>query len=91
MLCFACKIYKISLRGFVGLGEKYPEERRTLGDHIRAARLERGLLQREVAEAIGVRCGTVNKWECNRCSTTWFRDILAQEIASGIAAYYNIH
>ena len=39
-----------------------------------------------------VECGFIsNKWECNRCSKTWFRDILAQEIASGIAAYYNIH
>jgi len=66
ILCFACKIYKISLSGFVGLGEKYPEERKTLGDHIRATRLERGVLQREVAELIVVRRGTTNKWECNR-------------------------
>jgi transcriptional regulator with XRE-family HTH domain len=66
ILCFACKIYKILLSGFVGLGEKYPAERKTLGDHIRAARLERDLLQREVAESIGVRRGTINKWECNR-------------------------
>ncbi len=37
-----------------------------------------------------VECGFIsNKWECDRCNTTWFRDILAQEIASGIAAYYN--
>ncbi len=66
ILCFACKIYKILLSGFVGLGEKYPGERKTLGDHIRAVRLERGLRQREVAEQIGVRRGTINKWECKR-------------------------
>lgn len=34
--------------------------------HIRATRLERGMLQKEVAELIGVRRGTVNKRECNR-------------------------
>jgi N-acetylmuramoyl-L-alanine amidase len=37
-----------------------------------------------------VECGFIsNRWECNRCSASWFRDILAQEIASGIASYYN--
>ena len=35
-----------------------------------------------------VECGFIsNRWECNRCSETWFREILAQEIASGIATY----
>ena len=37
-----------------------------------------------------VECGFIsNHWENRRCSTSWFRDILAQEIASGIAAYCN--
>lgn len=37
-----------------------------------------------------VECGFIsNHWENKRCATTWFRDILAQEIASGIAAYCN--
>ncbi|MED5586231.1 MAG: N-acetylmuramoyl-L-alanine amidase [Verrucomicrobiota bacterium] len=37
-----------------------------------------------------VECGFIsNHWENRRCATTWFRDILAQEIASGIAAYCN--
>ena len=37
-----------------------------------------------------VECGFIsNHWENKRCSTSWFRDILAQEIASGIAAYCN--
>ena len=37
-----------------------------------------------------VECGFIsNHWETRRCATTWFRDILAQEIASGIAAYCN--
>ena len=66
LLFFACNIHKFLLSGFVRLGEKYPEERKTLGDHVRAVRLERGMLQREVADVIGVRRGTINKWECNR-------------------------
>lgn len=66
ILCFACKIYKILLSGFGARGAEYPKERKTLGGHIRAVRLERGMLQREVAELIGVRRGTINKWECNR-------------------------
>ena len=37
-----------------------------------------------------VECGFIsNHWENRRCATSWFRDILAQEIASGIAAYCN--
>jgi N-acetylmuramoyl-L-alanine amidase len=37
-----------------------------------------------------VECGFIsNHWENRRCSTSWFRDILAQEIASGISAYCN--
>ena len=54
------------MSGLAGFGERDPKERKTLGDHMRAVRLERGLLQREVAELIGVRRGTINKWECNR-------------------------
>lgn len=39
-----------------------------------------------------VECGFIsNRWECNRCKTVWFKDILAQEISDGIAAYYKIH
>ena len=37
-----------------------------------------------------VECGFIsNRWEGTRCASSWFRDILAQEIASGIAAYCN--
>ena len=42
----------------------------SLGDHVRAVRLERGLLQVEVAQEIGVERGTINKWECNRGEPT---------------------
>jgi DNA-binding transcriptional regulator YiaG len=61
-----CRIYKISLTASVGFGEKYPKELNTLGDHIRAMRLERGMLQREVADMIGVCKGTIIHWENNK-------------------------
>jgi len=47
------------------LGERCPEKLETLGDHLRATRLARRLKQREVADKIGVKRGTVNKWERN--------------------------
>lgn len=48
------------------------------------------VLTRTRGVAALVECGFIsNHWENRRCSTSWFRDILAQEIASGIAAYCN--
>jgi transcriptional regulator with XRE-family HTH domain len=40
----------------------------SLGDHIRAKRLELGMLQREVAAVLGVATMTITNWEKNRCS-----------------------
>ncbi|MEX1257369.1 MAG: helix-turn-helix transcriptional regulator [Gemmatimonadota bacterium] len=37
-----------------------------MGEHIRKVRMDRGLLQREVAEAIGVDLTTVLNWEIRR-------------------------
>jgi N-acetylmuramoyl-L-alanine amidase len=35
-----------------------------------------------------VECGFIsNRWECKRCSASWFKEILAHEIASGIATF----
>ncbi|MGH7773938.1 MAG: helix-turn-helix domain-containing protein [Candidatus Binatia bacterium] len=45
---------------------KYPQELKTLGDHIRKRRLDLGLLQKEVAERIGVDEGTLFNWERNK-------------------------
>ena len=42
----------------------YPNQLETIGDHIRKRRLELGLLQREVAEIVGVPETTVQMWEC---------------------------
>src|SRR5512135_1805481 len=46
----------------------YPKERKTLGDHLRKRRLDLGLLQREVAERLGVSEGSVWEWERNRAA-----------------------
>jgi len=46
----------------------YPRAFRTLGDYLRQRRLELGLLQREVAERLGVDPCTVTNWELNRTS-----------------------
>lgn len=41
----------------------YPREPRTLGEHLRKRRIDLGLLQREVADQIGVTVETVLGWE----------------------------
>ena len=41
----------------------YPLELRTIGDHVRAHRLERGLLQRQAAEEIGAVVESIRNWE----------------------------
>ncbi|QHS56423.1 helix-turn-helix transcriptional regulator [Mucilaginibacter sp. 14171R-50] len=43
-----------------------PVNPQTLGEHIRKARIERGLLQREVAEVFGVCEDTIVGWENGR-------------------------
>ena len=44
----------------------YPKQVNTLGDQIRARRLDLNLLQRQVAEQIGVDEATVHNWEGNK-------------------------
>jgi transcriptional regulator with XRE-family HTH domain len=46
----------------------YPRLLRTLADHLRQRRLDLGLLQREVADRLGVNAMTVCNWETNRTS-----------------------
>jgi transcriptional regulator with XRE-family HTH domain len=45
------------------LNPMYPKTLTTWGDHIRACRLDRGLLQKDVARALGVDVITVTGWE----------------------------
>lgn len=46
---------------------QFPSELRTLGDHIRACRVDLGLTQREVSKILGVNVSTVESWEQGRC------------------------
>ena len=44
----------------------YRMELKTIGDHLRKARMDKGLLQRDIARIIGVQTDTVTNWENNR-------------------------
>jgi transcriptional regulator with XRE-family HTH domain len=48
------------------LSKYYPKEINTLGDHLKKRRLDRGLLQKQVAERIGVDETTIYNWERQR-------------------------
>lgn len=41
----------------------YPEEPRTLGEHLRKRRIDRGETQREAARQVGVHPATFHNWE----------------------------
>lgn len=45
--------------------DRYPKELRSLGDHLRARRIDLGLFQSAVAELIGVHELTITNWERN--------------------------
>ena len=55
----------LRLRGRKPCPKGYPAQLNTLGDHMRKRRLDLGLLQREVAEKIGVTESTIWNWEAN--------------------------
>ncbi len=48
----------------------YPRTLRTLGDHLRARRLDLGLLQKEMAQELEVSKDTVRNWEADRVQPT---------------------
>jgi transcriptional regulator with XRE-family HTH domain len=54
------------LRGQRPLPAGYPREPKTLGEHLRKWRLDRGLRQRDVADTLGVQEQAVTLWERNR-------------------------
>jgi transcriptional regulator with XRE-family HTH domain len=56
----------IRLRGRIPHPAGYPETPRTLADHLRKARLDRGIPQREAARAIGSSPLTFFHWEKGR-------------------------
>lgn len=59
---------RLRLRAPRPLDPAYPEELQTIGDHLRAKRLDLGLLQKEVAEQLGASQASVLNWEKNRLS-----------------------
>lgn len=62
MLPFCC----LSLTALKPKSESYPEHPETVGEHIRKHRMDRGLLQRQVAEQIGAHSYTLCLWELGR-------------------------
>ena len=53
----------ITLTGKKPQNPAYPKELRTIGDHIRKIRLDRGMLQKEIAESLDVSEETIVNWE----------------------------
>jgi len=53
----------ISLKGQKPLSRAYPQELKTLGDHLRKRRLDLKLLQKEVVLILGVEEATIWNWE----------------------------
>lgn len=54
---------RIRLKAQIPKGSAYPKELRTIGDHLRAKRLDLGLKQRELAKTIGATESAVVSWE----------------------------
>jgi transcriptional regulator with XRE-family HTH domain len=50
--------------------EAYPKELSTIGDHLRKRRLDLGMLQRQVAQLMGVDTTTITNWEKGQCQPT---------------------
>jgi transcriptional regulator with XRE-family HTH domain len=56
----------LTLKAKRPLSPAYPQELKTLGDHLRKRRLDLGLLQKDVAQRLGVNKDYVYYWETNR-------------------------
>ncbi|MCB1230067.1 MAG: N-acetylmuramoyl-L-alanine amidase [Verrucomicrobiae bacterium] len=53
---------------------------------VKPARLK--VLRETKGVAVLVECGFIsNRWECQRCASSWFRQVLAEEIVEGILRY----
>jgi transcriptional regulator with XRE-family HTH domain len=65
-----CIVVIISLKAKRPVNPAYPVELKTLGDHLRKTRLDRGLLQRDVASLLQVDKDTVTAWEMNQHQPT---------------------
>ena len=66
----ALPICHLWLKGSRPIHPGYPNTLKTLGDHFRKRRLDLGLLQREVAEKLGVKPSTITNLEGNATTPT---------------------
>ncbi len=64
----ALPFYYLTLRARKPRNPAYPEHLNTLGDHIRARRLDLGMHQKDVARIVNVTTSSVTNWEKNRTS-----------------------
>ena len=62
----ALPFYKVTLRAKKRLSAAYPKELKTIGDHMRKRRLDLNLMQKDVAEGLGVSECSIWNWENNR-------------------------
>ena len=59
-----CPIYTFEFEvNLLELNPAYPKNPKTLGEHIRKARMDRGLMIRELAALVGVSPDTIINWE----------------------------
>jgi transcriptional regulator with XRE-family HTH domain len=65
---FTVPFYNLILVAKTPLAKAFPEKLETVGDHVRTARLRRGLEQGQLASILGVTESTVWNWESNRSS-----------------------
>lgn len=63
---------KITLKAQKPAPDAYPKKLKTLGDHLRKKRLDLKLLQKEVAQKIGVEESTIWNWENNYSSPSLY-------------------
>jgi transcriptional regulator with XRE-family HTH domain len=61
-----CIFVNLTLKCKRPIDSAYPKRLETLGDHLRAVRLDRGLSQPDVAKILKVNPDTVTGWELNR-------------------------
>ena len=61
-----CIFVNLTLKCKRPINPAYPKQLKTLGDHLRTVRLDRGLSQPEVAKLLKVNPDTVTGWELNR-------------------------
>ncbi len=61
----------VQLRGIKPPNPACPKQLKTLGDHLRNRRLDRGMLQSEVAKLLAVTASSVWNWESNTSTPHW--------------------